>query len=77
MKKVHETILHEIKDIKTDMNNMKSDMQSMKSDINDMKADIQELKDRTINIELTLENKTNKHIKWLADGHAKEYYYSS
>lgn len=39
------------------------------SEIKDMKSDMQELKRRTTNLELTLENETNRNIQLLAENH--------
>ncbi len=48
---------------------VKDDMQSMKNDMQSMKDDMQVLKNRTTNIELTLENQTNHNIQLLAENH--------
>lgn len=56
------SILNEIKD-------MKSDMQSMQSDIIGMKSDISEIKNRTVKIEVTLENEIRPNIQLLMEGH--------
>ena len=60
--------------MKTDMQNMKADMQDMKTDVQNMKADMQnmqadisEIKDRTLKIEITLENETNRNIQLLME----------
>ena len=64
----------DMQDMKTDMQNMKADMQDMKTDVQNMKADMQnmqadisEIKDRTLKIEVTLENETNKNIQLLME----------
>jgi chromosome segregation ATPase len=69
-------VKNDMQDMKVDMQNMKVDMQNVKDDIknvkNDMqnvKNDIQMLSNRTTNIELTLENKTNHNIQLLAENH--------
>lgn len=46
---------------------MKTDMQGMKTDMRGIKADMQELKCRTTNIELHLENSTDRNIQLLAE----------
>lgn len=56
-----------MQDMKSDMQNMKSDMQDMKSDMQDMKSDMQELKRRTTNIELHLENHTDRNVQLIAE----------
>lgn len=68
-KQILEAILHEIKDMKADMNDIKADMNDMKADMNDMKADMHELKERTTKIEVTLENDVNRNIQLLMEGH--------
>lgn len=64
----------DMQDMKTDMQNMKADMQDMKTDVQNMKADMQnmqadisEIKDRTLKIEVTLENETNRNIQLLME----------
>lgn len=37
------------------------------TDMQDMKTDISEIKDRTLKIEITLENETNKNIQLLME----------
>ena len=53
--------------MKTDMQDMKTDVQNMKADIQNMQADISEIKDRTLKIEVTLENETNRNIQLLME----------
>lgn len=53
--------------ILSEIQGMKSEMQGMKSDIQGMKSDIQELARRTTNIELHLENVTEKNIQLVAE----------
>lgn len=57
----------DMQDMKSDMQDMKSDMQDMKSDMQDMKSDMQELKRRTTNIELHLENHTDRNAQLIAE----------
>ena len=56
--------------IYSDMQNMKNDMQEMKTDMQGMKTDIQDLRGRVSDIEMTLENETNRNIRIIAEGHA-------
>lgn len=49
------------------VNNIQADMQGMKTDMQNMQADISEIKDRTLKIEITLENETNKNIQLLME----------
>ena len=44
-------------------------MKPLENDIQELKAETQELNRRTSNIELTLENETNRNIKLLAENH--------
>ena len=62
-KQILEAILHEIKDMKADMNDMKADIR----ELNVRTANIEE---RTTKIEVILENETNKNIQLLMEGHA-------
>lgn len=48
---------------------IKDDMQGMKDDMQNMKDNIQVLTDRMTNVELTLENNTNRNIQLLAENH--------
>ena len=60
-------LLSDMQSMKTDMQDMKTDMQDMKTDMQDMKTDMQELKRRTTNIELHLENSTDRNIQLIAE----------
>ena len=44
-------------------------MQTLKGDVKTLKEDVQTLKDRVTNIEITLENETNRNIQLIAEGH--------
>lgn len=55
--------------MKSDMKTMKSDMDLMKSDIKDIRSDISSLKEKTAQIELHLENVTDKNITLLAENY--------
>lgn len=44
-----------------------SEMHDMKSEMHDMKSEMQELKRRTTNIELHIENVTDKNIQLIAE----------
>ena len=63
------SILNEIKDMKSDMQSMQSDMQSMQFDMVGMKSDIGEIKNRTVKIEVTLENEIRPNIQLMMEGH--------
>lgn len=65
-----------LNNIETDMQNMKSDMQDIKSETQDMKSDMQsmqsdivEIKNRTVKIEVTLENEIRPNIQLMMEGH--------
>lgn len=49
------------------MQEMKSDMQDMKSDMKGMKSELQETNRRITNVELHLENHTDRNIQLLAE----------
>ena len=51
------------------MKPLENDIQELKTDVQGLKAETQELNKRTSNIELTLENETNKNIQLLAENH--------
>lgn len=53
--------------ILSEMRDMKSEMQGMKSEMQDMKSEMQDLNRRTTNIELHLENVTDKNIQLIAE----------
>lgn len=69
-------VKNDVTNLKSDMQNMKSDMQDMRENIknieynmHDMKCDVKDLRQRVTNIELTLENNTNRNIQLLAENH--------
>lgn len=45
-------------------------LQAIYLDMQDMKTDIRDLKSRVSDIEMTLENETNRNIRIIAEGHA-------
>ena len=55
--------------IKGDVQTIKGDVQTIKGDVQTLKEDVQTLKDRVTNIEITLENETNRNIQLIAEGH--------
>jgi len=59
----------DMQSMKGDMQSMKGDMQVMKEDIKALQRDVAELNHRTTNLELTLENETNRNIRLIAEGH--------
>ena len=59
-----------------DMQMMKGDMQELKTDVQGLKSDVQVLKDKmqvveenVRDLQLTLENETNRNIRIIAEGH--------
>ena len=55
--------------LKEDVQVLKGDVQVLKGDVQELKEDVQELKERVTNIEITLENETNRNIQLIAEGH--------
>ena len=55
--------------LKSDVSVLKSDVSVLQSDVAGVKSDLDELKDRTLRIELTLENEVANKIGSLYDGH--------
>lgn len=60
-------ILSEVQDMKAEVQTMKTDVQDVKTDVKNVKTDVQELKQRVTNIELHLENGTDKNIQLIAE----------
>ncbi len=66
----------EIQSIRSDMQSMnqeiqsiRSDMQSMSQEIQSLNARVDRLEERVSNLEMTLENETNRNIRIIAEGH--------
>lgn len=55
--------------LKGDVQVLKEDVQELKEDVQELKEDVQVLKERVTNIEITLENETNRNIQLIAEGH--------
>ena len=55
--------------LKEDVQVLKEDVQVLKEDVQVLKEDVQVLKERVTNIEITLENETNRNIQLIAEGH--------
>lgn len=60
-------ILSEMQGMKTEMQGMKTEMQGMKTEMQDMKTEMQEVKRRTTNMELHIENGTDKNVQLIAE----------
>ena len=52
-----------------DVRLLQGDVQSLKEDVQTLKEDVQSLKERVTNLEITLENETNRNIQLVAEGH--------
>lgn len=52
-----------------DVRLLQGGVQSLKEDVQTLKEDVQSLKERVTNIEITLENETNRNIQLVAEGH--------
>ena len=59
----------DVQTLKEDVQTLKEDVQTLKGDVQTLKEDVQMLKDRVTNIEITLENETNRNIQLIAEGH--------
>ena len=55
--------------VSEDVRSLQGDMQTLKGDVQTLKEDVQTLKDRVTNIEITLENETNRNIQLIAEVH--------
>ena len=59
----------DVRSLQGDMQTLKGDVKTLKEDVQTLKEDVQMLKDRVTNIEITLENETNRNIQLIAEGH--------
>ena len=64
-----QTLKGDVQTLKEDVQKLKEDVQTLKGDVQKLKEDVQMLKDRVTNIEITLENETNRNIQLIAEGH--------
>ena len=64
-----QTLKGDVQTLKEDVQTLKEDVQTLKGDVQTLKEDVQMLKDRVTNIEITLENETNRNIQLVAEGH--------
>ena len=64
-----QTLKGDVQTLKEDVQTLKEDVQTLKGDVQTLKEDVQMLKDRVTNIEITLENETNRNIQLIAEGH--------
>lgn len=59
----------DVRSLQGDVQTLKGDVKTLKEDVQTLKEDVQTLKDRVTNIEITLENETNRNIQLIAEGH--------
>ena len=64
-----QTLKGDVQTLKGDVQELKGDVQTLKGDVQTLKEDVETLKDRVTNIEITLENETNRNIQLIAEGH--------
>ena len=71
-----QSMSQEIQSMHSDMQSMnqeiqsiRSDMQSMSQEIQSLNARVDRLEERVSNLEMTLENETNRNIRIIAEGH--------
>ena len=62
-------ILQKLGGIEGGLASVREDVRSLQGDMQTIKGDVQTLKDRVTNIEITLENETNRNIQLIAEGH--------
>ena len=64
-----QVLKEDVQVLKGDVQVLKGDVQELKEDVQELKEDVQVLKERVTNIEITLENETNRNIQLIAEGH--------
>ncbi len=64
-----QTLKGDVQSLKEDVQTLKEDVQTLKEDVQTLKEDVQSLKESVTNIEITLENETNRNIQLVAEGH--------
>ena len=63
------SVSEDVRSLQGDMQTLKGDVKTLKEDVQTLKEDVQTLKDRVTNIEIALENETNRNIQLIAEGH--------
>ena len=63
------TLKTEVADLKADVATLKTEVAQLKTNVTDLQNCFSDLNQRVLNIELTLENETNKNIRIIAEGH--------
>ena len=59
----------DMQELKTDVQDLKSDVQGLKSDVQVLKDKMQVVEENVRDLQLTLENETNRNIRIIAEGH--------
>ena len=62
-------ILQKLGGIEGGLASVGEDVRLLQGDVQSLKEDVQTLKERVTNIEITLENETNRNIQLVAEGH--------
>ena len=62
-------IENKISDMESKISDMESTISSMENKISDMDEKMSKMQDDILNIQLTIENETNRNIKIIAEGH--------
>ena len=60
----------DVSDLKEDVTELKEDVSELKNDVTVLKNDVAVLKNDVTNINITLENETNRNIHIIAEGHS-------
>ena len=63
------SVREDVRSLQGDMQTLKGDVKTLKEAVQTLKEDVQTHKDRVTNIEITLENETNRNIQLIAEGH--------
>lgn len=63
------SVREDVRSLQGDMQTLKGDVKTLKEDVQTLKEDVQTLKDRVTNMEITLENETNRNIQLIEEGH--------
>ena len=64
-----QSIRSEMQSMNQEIQSIRSDMQSMSQEIQSLNARVDRLEERVSNLEMTLENETNRNIRIIAEGH--------
>ena len=64
-----QSIHNDMQSMNQEIQSISSDMQSMSQEIQSLNARVDRLEERVSNLEMTLENETNRNIRIIAEGH--------